>query len=273
MVDADLAEFTELLDTTMAVVSGGRYKPDGKQVGLWFALLRPYPLHAVTAALHAHLTTPLTGRTLPIPADVIAQLQAMTNDDGRPAVEEAWAIALLTRDEGRTVVWTEEIASAWGVARVVMPDEVGARMAFKDAYARLVGDARRAGRPVRWTATLGHDTTERTAALKAAAELGRRVQMAGADDLAQLPAPRQAVALLTGPASGVPEHARQALQALRDRLTAPRPYVPGPDVEGRRRTAELRDAAVRQVADYADAQGIELHAAAAPATPTAGAQA
>lgn len=247
MVDADLPAFTGLLNTTMAVVSGGRYKPDGKQVGLWFALLRPYPLNAVTAALHAHLTTPLTARTLPIPADVIAQLH---NDDGRPAVEEAWSIALLTRDEARTVVWTEEVAGAWGVARVVMPDKVGARMAFKDAYARLVGDARRAGRPVRWTATLGHDKTERAAALKAAAELGRDVQMPAAAEVLRLP---PAPLLLLGSAAQ-PEDLSPAgvaaMRRMRELLAKCSKTNAAADSEARQRTADLKARSAAQVARY-----------------------
>ena len=55
---------------------------------------------------------------------------------GRPAANEAWAAALEALDEAKTVVWTDEMAQAWGVARPIAAagDLVGARMAFIGAY-------------------------------------------------------------------------------------------------------------------------------------------
>lgn len=99
-------------------------------------------------------------------ADVIQRL-----DDGRPGVEEAWA--MLPKSEGSSVVWTEEMAKAFGVACPLMDDEIAARMAFKEAYAKALNESRNAGTPVKWSASLGHDAYGRESVLLEAAQKGR----------------------------------------------------------------------------------------------------
>ncbi|WP_217589768.1 hypothetical protein [Burkholderia sp. GbtcB21] len=86
-------------------------------------------------------------------------------DDGRPGVEEAWA--MLPRDEDSTTVWTTEMAEAWGLAREMIAESetVAARMAFKEAYQRLVNAAREARQPAKWSVSLGHDVNGRKGAL------------------------------------------------------------------------------------------------------------
>lgn len=94
-------------------------------------------------------------------------------DDGRPGPEEAWA--MMPRDEAQSVIWSAEMAEAFGVAGPLLEagDRVGARMAFKEAYAKLVSKARDERRPVRWTPSLGHDRHGRDAALAAAVSAER----------------------------------------------------------------------------------------------------
>lgn len=101
-------------------------------------------------------------------ADVITRL-----DDGRPGVEEAWA--MIPRDEAATVVWTDEMAKAWGVARPLleMGEDVAARMAFKEHYGAAVQRARDERKPVCWMASLGHDAHGRASALLAAVQEGK----------------------------------------------------------------------------------------------------
>jgi dephospho-CoA kinase len=103
------------------------------------------------------------------------QIEARAGDDGRPGAEEAFAQALAAADEAETVVWTVETAEAWGVAQKVLAtgDEVGARMAFREVYTRLVAEARAARRPVQWLTALGHDRNRHADALRKAADLGR----------------------------------------------------------------------------------------------------
>jgi hypothetical protein len=102
-------------------------------------------------------------------------LEAITSriDDGRPGPEEAWA--MLPHDEYKTVVWTDEMVSAWAVALPLIEEGemVSARMAFKEAYTKAITEAREQRIPVKWTASLGHDKNGREVALLDAVEKGR----------------------------------------------------------------------------------------------------
>jgi hypothetical protein len=149
-------------------------------------------------------------------ADVISRL-----DDGRPGVEEAWA--MLPRSEYESAVWTDEMRDAFAVAGALLDegDEVAARMAFKEVYSRKLIEARDKGARVNWTATLGHDKRLREQAINRAVEMGR-IDSSYAAGL--LPAPEQyspeIAGLLGGPqaASGPPEHIRAKLAELRAEL-------------------------------------------------------
>jgi hypothetical protein len=94
-------------------------------------------------------------------------------DDGRPGAEEAWAV--LPFDEATSVVWTKEMSDAFWVAQPLIDagEKIPARMAFKEAYLRLVAEAREHREPVKWTVSLGHDQAGRQPILAAAVEKGR----------------------------------------------------------------------------------------------------
>lgn len=82
---------------------------------------------------------------------------------------------MIPRDEAASVVWTSEMAQAWGVAAPLLAqgDGVAARMAFLERYRALVQLGRDAGVPPQWTPSLGHDPLGRESALIEAAERGR----------------------------------------------------------------------------------------------------
>lgn len=94
-------------------------------------------------------------------------------DDGRPGPEEAWA--LIPKDESQSAVWTDEMAQAFGVALPLIDggEIIPARMAFKEAYLRMVAAARDDRTPVNWVVTLGHDKAGRERALESAVSMGR----------------------------------------------------------------------------------------------------
>jgi hypothetical protein len=93
-------------------------------------------------------------------------------DDGRPGPEEAWA--MVPKDEATTVVWTDEMREAYGlVSGLLQDDAIGARMAFREAYTKLIADARANHQPTNWTASLGHDSRGRDVALIDAVAKGR----------------------------------------------------------------------------------------------------
>lgn len=121
-------------------------------------------------------------------ADVVMRI-----DDGRPGAEEAWA--LIPMDEHGSVVWTDEMAKAFGVASPLLNagEVVPARMAFKEAYNKLVSEARDAGVPVAWSASLGHDPNAREAAVLLAVDKGRLTLAQARDAVPSLPAPSSRV--------------------------------------------------------------------------------
>ncbi len=136
--------------------------------------LSRYPEQQVLAAL-SRCRRELRGR-LTI-ADVVSRL-----DDGRPGVEEAWA--MIPRSEADTVVWTDEMAVAMDVVHPLLDagDAIGARMAFKERYQGLLQKARDASSPVRWSVSLGHDKSGREGPIRNAIDAGRL----SADELPRL---------------------------------------------------------------------------------------
>lgn len=215
MRESDAASFVALLSDVFGLYPSAKPLTEG-QVAMFFRAVATHPIAAVQAALDAHVKDPQRGRFPPLPADVIAQIDGQAADDGRPGPEEAWATALQGRDEAASVVWTAETAQAWGVARPVLEgDDVGARMAFREAYGRMVDAARRARRPVEWSVSLGFDPDQRQVAIAAGVAAGRLPHTA----MVALPAPDGA-SMLVGDASGMPAHVRERLCALADRLRA-----------------------------------------------------
>ena len=100
--------------------------------------------------------------------------ERLAEADSRPAADEAWMNALTAQDECATVVWTEEASEAFQIARPALEanDRIGARMAFKAAYDRLVAQAREARRPAKWITSLGWDAQQRRQVLERAARQG-----------------------------------------------------------------------------------------------------
>ena len=140
--------------------------------------LGKYPMDDVKTALSACRKEL---RNFPTVADVISRIQAQ---DGRPGVEEAWAMCPLREDQ--SAVWNDEISEAFGVARHLLysshSDQVGARMAFKEAYSRIVIANRAANKPLRWWPSLGNDKNQRATALLAAVEK-KRISLKDAKDI------------------------------------------------------------------------------------------
>lgn len=209
MRESDAGPFVALLRDVFGLYPTAKPLTEG-QVAMFFRSCAAYSLEHVRAALDAHVRDPQRGRFPPVPADVIAQLQAAAENDGRPGPEEAWAIARRATDEAATVVWTAEMAQAWSVAIPLLGsrDDVGARMAFREAYQRLVAEARDAGTPPRWSASLGWDEQQRAQAIGQAVQLGYLPR----EELLALPAPKVALA--------PPPEVRAKLLELRDTIAA-----------------------------------------------------
>lgn len=175
MQQSDFDEFAQALDDTYDLIGVGAAKvisPGAK--AMFFSDLMRFPLDYVLAGLAAHRVDGERGKFTPKPADVIFQIDRHRQRDSRPDGEEAWAIALTSEDERNTVVWTEECAQAFYIAKPVLVSSgaISARKAFLAAYERLVNESRAARRPVKWVTSLGDDKAHQAVVLKAAVAKG-----------------------------------------------------------------------------------------------------
>ena len=128
--------------------------------------LGQYPEDEVLAAL-ARCRRELKGK-LTI-ADVLDKLPG-----GHPGAEEAWSLCgRCLNNEALSVVWTQEMAQAFGSALGLQVDPVAARMAFKEVYVGLIAQARLEGRAPAWTVSPGTDKDARELAILDAMEKGR----------------------------------------------------------------------------------------------------
>ncbi len=207
MHESDFQSFGALLDQVCSLLSKGSYKPDPQGTALWFRTLSAYSVELVRAGFDAHVRDPDRGRFVPTPADIIAKISA---HDGRVNADEAWAIAVKASDEAQTVTWNDEIVEAWNACAPVwaIGDKVAARMAFKDAYARVVAAAKQAGKRVNWWPTLGHDEARRLPEVERAANDG----LIGFDAPLALPKPLNI--------EQMPPRVRETLLKLREKLAA-----------------------------------------------------
>lgn len=145
----------------------GRQSPLPETLRVWWASLESFGMQQFRMACMAHI------RNEPKFPPTLAQLLELMGhrEPGRIGVEEAWALAVRACDESETVVLNDQIAEAWGVAQPIMAlgDEVGARMAFKEAYTRIMGQHKG---PTKWWPSIGNDPHKRDAALSEAKRAG-----------------------------------------------------------------------------------------------------
>lgn len=127
-------------------------------------------------------------RELSRPLTSGAVFERLAEDDGRPGADEAWALALSAADDAETVVWNQEIQQALAAARPILDagDKVGARMAFRDAYERIVRENRESRLVPEWSVSLGWDKARRKEAVEMA---GRKGLLSSSQVAALLPAP------------------------------------------------------------------------------------
>jgi hypothetical protein len=240
MRESDVDAFVEMLSDVYGLYPNAKPLTEG-QVAMFVRAVRDYSMRQIRADFDAHVRSADRGRFPPLPADVIAQIERRAADDGRPGAEEAWATAIRGADEAETIVWTNETAAAWSIAKPVfdLGDEVGARMAFKDAYGRLVAAARAGGKAAVWQPSLGHDPQRRAAALGTAVASG----LLPAPSVAGLLPPPEAVSGEIAP------NVREALLALRERIVS-EGEAESADAAAKRATAEAQEEIARRVAEY-----------------------
>jgi hypothetical protein len=93
---------------------------------------------------------------------------------GHPGPENAWSIVQRgMQNEALTMVWTDEMREAYGVAAALSDDPVAARMAFKETYQQLVSVSRSKNAPVNWSVSQGTDKSDRELQITEAVKAGR----------------------------------------------------------------------------------------------------
>jgi hypothetical protein len=219
VVESEYKNFVEAMDAACEQV----YKPamGGAGKAIMFRSLADVSFSDFTKALAAHVSDEATGMFAPTAAHIRAQLSKFQAADGRPTVEEAWAIAISAQDEMVTVVMSDDIVAALGICRPILDagDEVGARMAFKEAYPRIVREARMSKKPVRWFPSLGHCPQGREQALLEAYQLGKLARPQVAMLLVNVPS-RQGMKALPPPKSEDEAQSREYIAEQLAKLTA-----------------------------------------------------
>lgn len=155
---------------------------------------------------------------------ILEQIEAM---DERPDPEQAWSMC--PKSDDVSVVWTEEIAIAFGTVRE-MDDLVAARMAFREAYAAEVRKARKNHVRVHWKVSLGYDKADRVRAV-AQAVVERKM---------------------------LSEHALQLLADQREELLLALPAQVVKALPGEVREISRLTGLHRAVAEFAEAKGLDL---------------
>lgn len=188
MIDSDFNDFSEAWADAHEVMPGGKVLSERAMESVFYDL-NNYSLESVLAAIKHHRKS---ARFAPAPADIINLLES---GNKRLTADEAWA--MIPHDEFETIVWTREMAEAYGIASGILAegDKIAARMAFKGAYDRLCAEAALMQRPVSWVVCIGFDKSRIEPALQKAVAAGRISQ-----DRANkfLPSPMDA-----GPISGL----------------------------------------------------------------------
>lgn len=102
-------------------------------------------------------------------ADILDRLPG-----GHLGVEEAYAVVSRgMHNESLTMVWSDEMREAYGVAAVLVDDPVAARMAFKEKYQQLVAVSRANNVPIAWSVSQGTDKADRERAITEGVKQGR----------------------------------------------------------------------------------------------------
>ena len=154
MSKPDKQRFSEALDD-LGVVYDKEVSVSLKRI-YWDDLGR-FPIDALEAAIKAHRRDSVRGRFFPRPADIMARLGG---DAVHIPADAAWAIALESLDEDKTIVWTDEIQRAREAARPIWEkgDQYGARRAFISAYEVILLST---SEPPRYKVSVGNDPVQR----------------------------------------------------------------------------------------------------------------
>ena len=167
MLDTDKKEFSEVVRATLSVY---RVEASADVLRVWWGVLQSYTIEQVRNGFSRFVSSK-ESKYPPVPAHIVEAIE-LNEPDGRLGADEAWAT--YPRDEISSAVINNEIAEAMQSAQPLIKDGdmIAARMAFKDAYNRIVARNKNAGIKPKWFPSLGSNPQGHEDALKAAAEKG-----------------------------------------------------------------------------------------------------
>ena len=167
MTDNDKKQFAKIIRATFALFGGE--SPNADILRMWWALLVQFDIVDIEAAF---ISFAQKWKFAPKPAEII-ELIERAKPDGRPSADEAWAA--IPRDEMTSVIMSAEMAEAMQVAQPLLDagDQVAARMAFRDAYTRIVDGNKRNSVAVKWFPSFGTDKHGRAVAVAEAVQKKR----------------------------------------------------------------------------------------------------
>lgn len=142
---------------------------EGPRLEMWWEALKDFPDGSVKASTARYLKT---GHFKPQLADIVSGCAAQMASSWIGA-DEAWA--MMPKSESDSAMLTNEIAQAMAAASPLLEggDKVAARMAFKDAYGRLVEKAKIEGRQPVFFPSFGTDAPGRVSVLANAVRAGQ----------------------------------------------------------------------------------------------------
>lgn len=188
-----------------------------ERITMWMEALACFPDGVVTKATTHYIKS---NKFKPQLADIIEGC-AKQLDGNWLGADEAWA--LMPKDEHSSAMLSPEMAEALALAQPLIAkcDYTAARMAFKDAYTRLMEKAKLEGRMPAYFPSFGADPGRRVTMLVTAVQKG---QVSAEDAAKMLPEHAQDVLrmcgvtnhpLLAGPSAEDKARLKAALQTLR----------------------------------------------------------
>ena len=186
MTQDEKRKFAELMSGCAASY---RQEIDQATTKIFWGMLEGYELRDVQQAVDKHLRA---SKFFPTIAELIEHIPN-ANAHEHIGADEAWIIAKTAMNPNSSVCATDEILQAFDTVQAVYNhrDENPARMAFREAYNRIV---KASGVRPRWFMSVGEDKAQAEAVALKAVQLGRLPT--GAADKYRIEAPTTTVTKL-----------------------------------------------------------------------------